>query len=165
MLRPRREEDLERCMALLRAVYEVDRYPAIWPLDTIGWLAGRDPLAAWVAEEGERLLGHLSLHGTDASRARPQWSEALGVGVERLAVVSRFFVAREARGRGVGGALMGCAEAHAASHGLRLVLDVATHNRDAIAFYGRRGWQRVGTTELSLSGEPWTLPLVLFVLP
>jgi ribosomal protein S18 acetylase RimI-like enzyme len=44
-------------------------------------------------------------------------------------------------------------------------LDVAEHNRDAIAFYERRGWRRVGTTELSLTGEPWTLPLVLFVLP
>ncbi len=57
------------------------------------------------------------------------------------------------------------AEEHAARHGLRLVLDVAAHNRDAIAFYERRGWQRAGTTVLSLSGEPWTLPVVLFVLP
>jgi GNAT superfamily N-acetyltransferase len=163
MLRPRREEDLERCVSLLREVYEADRYPAVWPPDTTGWLAGRDALAAWVAQDG-RLLGHLSLHPTDASPARPQWCEALGVGVERLAVISRFFVAREARGRGVGGALMGCAEEHAERHALRLVLDVASHNRDAIGFYERRGWQCVGTTELSLSGEPWTLPVVLFVL-
>ncbi len=75
-------------MSLLREVYEADRYPAIWPPDTLGWLAGRDLLAAWVAEEEERLFGHLSLHATDASRARPQWCAALGVGVERLAVVS-----------------------------------------------------------------------------
>jgi hypothetical protein len=102
MLRPRREEDLERCVVLLREVYEADRYPAIWPPDAVGWLAGRDPLLAWVAEEREQLLGHLSLQA---------------------------------------------------------------HNRDAIAFYERRGWQRVGTTELSLSGEPWTLPVALFVLP
>lgn len=115
--------------------------------------------------EDGRLLGHLSLHGTDASRARPQWCEALGVGVEALAVVSRFFVSPAARGRGVGGQLLGPAEEHADRHGLRLVLDVAAHNQDAIAFYERRGWQRVGTTELSLSAEPWTLPLVLFVLP
>jgi hypothetical protein len=46
-----------------------------------------------------------------------------------------------------------------------LVLDVASHNRDAIVFYKHRGWRRVGTTELSLSAEPWALPLALFVLP
>ena len=69
MIRPRREEDLGRCVALLRRVYEVDRYPAIWPPDTVGWLTVRDSLAAWVAVEDDRLLGHLSLHATDASRA------------------------------------------------------------------------------------------------
>lgn len=165
MVRPRREDDLEGCVALLRRVYEIDRYPVIWPPDTVGWLTHRDALAAWVAVDGERLLGHLSLHTTDASRVRPEWCETLGVAIEELAVVSRFFVAPTARGSGIGGALMGCAEAHAARHDLRLVLDVAAHNRDAIGFYERRGWQRVGTTELSLSAEPWTLPLVLFVLP
>ena len=165
MIRPRREDDLERCVALLRRVYEFDRYPAIWPLDTVGWLAGRDALAAWVAEEDERLLGHLSLHVTDDSRARPEWSAALGVGVDRLAVVSRFFVSVEARGHGIGGALIDRAQRHAAGQRLRLVLDVAAHNRGAIAFYERRGWRRVGTTKLALSAEPWSLPLVLFVLP
>jgi len=165
MIRPRREEDLERCVALLRRVHEVDRYPVIWPPDTAAWLAGRDPLAAWVADEGGQLCGHLSLHGTDASRARPQWGEALGVGVERLAVVSRFFVAPEARGRGIGGELITRAEQHAARQRRRVVLDVAEHNRDAIAFYERRGWLRVGSVELSLSREPGTLRLVLFVLP
>jgi ribosomal protein S18 acetylase RimI-like enzyme len=165
MLRPRQEDDLERCVALLRRVYEVDRYPVIWPSDTVRWLLGRDPLAAWVVEGGERLLGHLSLHATDASRARPQWCEALGVGAEALAVVSRFFVSPDARGGGIGGALIARAEEHAAEHSVRLVLDVAEHNRDAIAFYERRGWTRVGTAELALSAEPRRLNVVLFVLP
>ena len=164
MIRPRREEDLERCVALLRRVYEVDRYPVIWPPDTVRWLLGRDSLAVWVAVDDERLLGHLSLHAADASRARPQWCEALGVGAEALALVSRFFVSPDARGRGIGGALIGRAEEHAASRSLRLVLDVAEHNRDAIAFYERRGWTRVGTAELALSAEPRRLSVVLFVL-
>jgi [ribosomal protein S18]-alanine N-acetyltransferase len=77
--------------------------------------------------------------------------------------VSRFFVSPHARGRGVGGALMRRAEEHAAARDLRLVLDVAAHNRAAIAFYERRGWRRVGPAELALSGEPWTLDLVVFV--
>jgi ribosomal protein S18 acetylase RimI-like enzyme len=164
MIRPRREEDLERCVALLRRVHEVDRYPVVWPSGALAWLAGRDPLAAWVAEDDGQLLGHLSLHATDDSRARPQWREALAVGVERLAVVSRFFVAPEARGRGIGAALMDRAQQHAAAARLELVLDVAEHNRDAIAFYERRGWRRVGSAELPLSGDPWRLRVVLFVL-
>ncbi len=156
---------MERCVALLRDVYPVDRYPAVWPAEPVRWLLGRECIAAWVAEDAGRLLGHLSLHRTDASRERWQWREALAIPLERLAVVSRFFVAPAARRRGVGSALLDGAEHHAGEHGLSLVLDVAEHNRGAIAFYEHRGWRRVGTTELTLSGEPWTLPLVLFVLP
>lgn len=150
-------------MALLREVHDADGYPTVWPADPAAWLAGRDRLVAWVAEEEGAVLGHLSLHGTDAEHARPQWREAVPVPVERLAVVSRFFVSPRARRWGVGGALMSCAEEHAAAEGLRLVLDVAAHNGGAIAFYERRGWRRVGTAELALSAEPWTLPLAVFV--
>jgi GNAT superfamily N-acetyltransferase len=163
MVRSRRPEDLEPCVALLREVYRADRYPVLWPADPAGWLIGRDLLEAWVAEgEDGALLGNLSLHGTNASRARPQWLDAAPP--ERLAVVSRFFVSPPARGRGVGGALMRCAEQHAAAHGLHLVLDVAAHNHAAISFYERRGWRRVGTAELALSADPWTLPVVVFAL-
>ena len=44
------------------------------------------------------------------------------------------------------------------------MLDVADHNHDAIAFYERRGWKRVGTASLRLD-DGFPLPLVLFVLP
>ncbi len=151
------------CVAMLREVHDADRYPALWPADPARWLAGRDPLGAWVAEDdGGGLVGHLSLHATDASHLRRQWLDALAVPPERLAVVSRFFVSPRARGRGVGGALMRRAEEHAAAAKLHLVLDVAAHNVTAIAFYERRGWRRVGTAKLALSAEPWTLDLVVF---
>ncbi len=165
MIRPRRSEDLEPCLALLREVYVADRYPVRWPQDAAGWLTGLSGLAAWVSETGGALDGHLSLHATDETRTRPERSEAVPVPVEQLAVVSRFFVAPAARGRGVGGALIGAAEDHAAERGLRLVLDVADHNHDAIAFYTRRGWRRVGTASLVLDDGETTLPIVLFVLP
>lgn len=58
---------------------------------------------------------------------------------------------------------MDAAEAYGADHGLRLILDVADHNEDAIALYERRGWKRVGTASLLLDGRT-TLPLVVFVL-
>jgi GNAT superfamily N-acetyltransferase len=165
MIRPRRSEDLDPCLAVLQAVHLADRYPVRWPRDPARWLVGRAGITAWFSESAGALDGHLSLHGTDETRARPQWLDALPAPVEQLAVVSRFFVAPDARGRGVGSALMGAAEDHAATHGLRLVLDVADHNLDAIAFYERRGWSRVGTASLLLEDGRTTLALVLFVLP
>jgi GNAT superfamily N-acetyltransferase len=165
MIRPRRSEDVEPCLTLLRGVYGADRYPVRWPQDPAGWLAARDGLAAWVSETDGALDGHLSLHGTDETRARRQWRDAVPVPVERLAVVSRFFVAPAARGRGIGSALIETAQDHAAERGLRLVLDVAHHNHDAIGFYMRRGWTRVGNATLVLDDGETLLPLVLFVLP
>lgn len=38
-------------------------------------------------------------------------------------------------------------------------------NHDAIAFYERRGWNRVGTASLLLDDGHSVLPVVLFVLP
>jgi GNAT superfamily N-acetyltransferase len=164
MIRPRRSEDLSPCLELLHAVHLADRYPVRWPDDPPRWLTGRAGLAAWVSENAGAVDGHLSLHATDSERARPEWREAMPVPAEKLAVVSRFFVALEARRRGVGSALMDAAEAYTADQGLRLVLDVADHNEDAIAFYERRGWNRVGRASLLLDDGRTTLPLVVFVL-
>ncbi|HTT31127.1 MAG TPA: GNAT family N-acetyltransferase [Solirubrobacteraceae bacterium] len=164
MIRPRRSEDFESCLDLLHAVHVADRYPVLWPRDPARWLTGRAGLAAWVSDSAGAIEGHLSLHGADSARARPEWREAFPMPPEQLAVVSRFFVALQARRRGVGSALMDAAEGYGADHGLRLVLDVADHNADAIAFYERRGWRRVGTASLLLEDGRTTLPLVVFVL-
>lgn len=164
MIRPRRSEDLEPCVALLRDVHEADAYPLVWPADPASWLAGRDNLATWVAEDDGSILGHLSLCRLDGARSGSPWREALPAPVEQLAVVSRFFVSTRARRRGIGDALMTHAEAHAADQDLRLVLDVAIENRTAIAVYERRGWRRVGTGELPLSADPWVLRVAVFVL-
>ncbi len=142
-----------------------DGYPSRWPQDPPGWLTGGDGLSAWVSEGAGEIDGHLSLLGIDETRARREWREAVPVPVDRLAVISRFFVAPGARGRGIGSALLRTAEEHAAAHDLRLVLDVADHNHDAIAFYERRGWNRVGTASLLLDDGHSVLPVLLFVLP
>ena len=165
MIRPRRSEDLEPCLRLLHAVHLRDRYPFRWPEDPPRWLTGRFSLGAWVSECDGKIDGHLSLHRTGETRVRPEWREAVPVPADRIAVVSRFFVAPDARGRGVGSALMGAAEGHAAARDLGLVLDVADHNHDAIAFYERRGWKRVGTASLLLDDGHSVLPVLLFVLP
>lgn len=65
------------------------------------------------------------------------------VGTARLFVLNDLFVAPEARGRGVGAALLDAAEAHARGAGaVRLVLQTATDNQPAQHLYERRGWTR-----------------------
>ena len=142
-----------------------DGYPFRWPQDPPRWLAGRDRLGAWVSESDGDIDGHLSLLGLDETRARREWREGVPAPVDRLAVISRFFVAPGARGRGIGSALLRAAEEHATTNDLRLVLEVADHNHDAIAFYERRGWERVGNASLLLDDGHSVLPLLLFVLP
>ena len=63
------------------------------------------------------------------------------VGAARLFVLNDLFVAAEARRRGVAGALLEAAEAHARDVGaVRLVLQTAVDNVPARRLYERRGW-------------------------
>ena len=165
VIRSRHLEDVARCVGVLRDVYDFDGYPTNWPRQPARWLLADRPLGAWVAEEDGRLLGHLSLHSADESAAWPASSEALRVPAERLAVVSRFFVSPHLRGRGAGAALMRRGEHCAAARGAQLVLDVADHNHDAIAFYEHRGWRQVGTAALPPGDEGHALRVLLFVAP
>jgi GNAT superfamily N-acetyltransferase len=65
------------------------------------------------------------------------------VGAARLFVLNDLFVAPEARGRGVAGALLEAAGAHARAAGaVRLVLQTAIDNAPARRLYERRGWAR-----------------------
>ena len=61
------------------------------------------------------------------------------------------WVAPEARGQGVGNALIDAVIEYARSSGAsRLLLDVADHNQQAIALYARKGFK--------LNGKTGTLP-------
>ncbi|HEX9952394.1 MAG TPA: GNAT family N-acetyltransferase [Rubricoccaceae bacterium] len=63
------------------------------------------------------------------------------VGTARIVVLNDLFVAPEARGQGVGAALLAAAEAHACDVGaVRLVLQTATDNAAAQRLYQRAGW-------------------------
>lgn len=63
------------------------------------------------------------------------------VGAARLFVLNDLFVAPAARRRGVAGALLDAAEAHARAAGaVRLVLQTAVDNAPAQRLYRRRGW-------------------------
>jgi GNAT superfamily N-acetyltransferase len=165
MIRPRREGDLERLVALLGAVYTSDGYPANWPNDPARWLALGRAIAAWVWEEGGELGGHIALTRPDPDRAWPQWQEALQVPPEGLAVMRRLFVAPDRRRRGIASDLLNAAKKEAADGGLHPVLDVSDDNRGAIAFWKAHGWQQVGEALLPPGDEGHPLRLVLLTGP
>jgi GNAT superfamily N-acetyltransferase len=163
MLRLRRDEDLEPLVELLRTVYLADGYPANWPNDPRGWLAGSPAIAAWIYEDRGEPVGHLALTTPDPARTWPQWQDALGVPAERLVVMRRLFVAPRWRREGVGTQLINAATRAATDRGLHLVLDVACDNRAAIAFWKTHGWRQVGEATLPPGDEGRPLRLKLLV--
>lgn len=143
-VRPRTDADADALLAALRPVHEHDGYPLRAEHLTTGWLYdGIDH--AWVAERDGRLLGHAAVLPSD----------------QRVAL-TRFFVARDARGCGAGSALLDVVEAWADERTAELVLDVVEHNTDAMAMYERRGWSRTGEVEARwVGGEaPWPTAFV-----
>ncbi|MEU5578311.1 GNAT family N-acetyltransferase [Streptomyces huasconensis] len=141
------ERDLEACVGVLARVHKADGYPVNWPAEPGEWLSGAAALGAWVAELDGRVVGHVQLARSTADDAAPGlWSERAGVGVEATAVVSRLYVAPDARGHGIGALLMRRAAREARARGLHPVLDVVS--RDAAAgLYERLGWELLAVVE------------------
>lgn len=143
-VRPRTVADGDALLAVLRLVHEHDGYPLHAVHLTTDWLYdGIDH--AWVAERDGRLLGHAAVVPADG-----------------LLALTRFFVARDARGSGAGSALLDVVEAWADERSAGLVLDVVEHNTDAMAMYERRGWVRTGQVEARWVGGsgPWPTAFV-----
>ncbi|MGA4849886.1 GNAT family N-acetyltransferase [Streptomyces sp. G5(2025)] len=142
------EPDLEACVGVLAQVHKADGYPVNWPLEPGPWLLGAAALGAWVAELDGRVVGHVSLSRSAPDDAAPGlWSERAGVAAEAAAVVSRLYVAPDARGHGIGALLMGRAVREARAHGLHPVLDVVSSDTSAAALYERLGWELLAVVE------------------
>ncbi|MGE5333530.1 MAG: GNAT family N-acetyltransferase [Nitrososphaerota archaeon] len=158
--RSRRPDELDACIALMADVHAADSYPLRWPDDPRAWLTPNGLLVAWVAEHEHRLIGHVALRSaTGASAASAAvWSGATGLPPDQIAVIARLLVAPDARGHGVGAALLDKAWAEARSRRLWPVLDVIDHSRSAIALYERKGWRRVASVPAmwaqTSSGQP-----------
>ncbi|OAR22747.1 acyltransferase [Streptomyces sp. ERV7] len=147
-IRPRADHDLDACVHALAAVHERDGYPVNWPERPGDWLAQPSPLAAWVAELDGRVAGHIGLSpGGTGDVAPGLWSARAGVGPEATAVVSRLFVAPEARGHGIGRLLLARAVDEARARGLHPVLDVVASDTAATALYERMGWELLAEVE------------------
>ncbi|MEV8020473.1 GNAT family N-acetyltransferase [Streptomyces sp. NPDC086554] len=143
-VRPRRVSDLDACVRALAQVHALDGYPTDWPERPADWLATAAPVGAWVAELDGQVVGHIVLcPGAPDDVAPALWSE----GREATAVVSRLFVAPEARGYGIGARLLERVVAEAGELGLHPVLDVVASDTSATALYERTGWRFLGTGE------------------
>ncbi|MFI7230943.1 GNAT family N-acetyltransferase [Nonomuraea angiospora] len=133
-IRDRTPDDLDACTKALAEVQAGDRYPVDWPRDPARWLTPDGMVRAWIAVEGEAVLGHVAL--------------------TRDMEVTRLFVTPAARGRGLAARLLGTVRAAVETP---LKLEVSSEGTAAIAFYERSGWRRVGSSRapwLNAAGEP-----------
>lgn len=148
-IRSRAASDLDACEALASAVRALDGYPPHLPHELRSFISTSDAFEAWVAEEDEQVLGHVSLHRTSSDEVMALACKVLGARLDALGVVARLFVAPARRGQGIGGDLLMRATAGALARGLSPILDVATHFKPAIALYEKHGWVRIGQVKVA----------------
>ncbi|MFJ9038715.1 GNAT family N-acetyltransferase [Streptomyces sp. NPDC102406] len=144
LVRARDTDDLDACATVLGAVHAADGYPVNWPSDPAGWLTGDRHAAAWVAQWGGRVVGHVMLVPPGAGDVAP--TVLPGSVDTEVAVVSRLFVDPAARGHRIGAALLDRAVREARRRGARAVLDVVATDSAAVALYERLGWECLGAT-------------------
>lgn len=155
LVRPRRARDVGASTRLLGVVYCADHYPDRLPGSAHAWLV-RDVLDAWVAERHGQVLGHVATVrvGTDPLSAG-RWREITGLSPSDLLGVSRFFVRRTERGKGIGTALLAVAAADARAHGLVPVLETVSESRTAIPTLRDAGWQLLAVDGRDARADRW----------
>lgn len=150
-VRSRRTTDLEPLLVLLAHVQQTEGYPVRAAAVSAEWLTSSDKpgrprqpeLSGWVAEQDERVLGHVGLHPAGGP-CLPLWTAAAGCAEDGLAVVSRLFTDRSVRGTGT--ALLDHAVTQAHGLGRLPVLEVDGES-PALGWYLRRGWVEVGRAD------------------
>ncbi|MEV1021220.1 GNAT family N-acetyltransferase [Streptomyces sp. NPDC050264] len=140
-VRPREDDDLGACVAVLAAVHAKDGYPTNWPADPARWLAAGAGGTAWVAQWDGRVVGHVMLGPPGAGDVAPS---LVAAGPE-AAVVGRLFVDPAARGHRIGAMLLDRAAQEAYRKAARAVLDVVATDTAAVALYERLGWEFLAT--------------------
>lgn len=175
LIRPRRPADLAALVEVLGAQQPTSRYPFTWPLPFPAerFIARDHELAAWVAEVDGAPVGHVSIQsvegatgpdGLDGAQLRTLWTGAHGRPAAQLAIVSALFLAPGMTGQGLGGRLLDTAVAWIHRAGMGACLDALPKYSDAVVFYERRGWVRVGRVR-----PPWLpadeVDVIAMVLP
>lgn len=162
-MRLRLPDDLPGCARVLAAVHAADGYPSQWPADPAAWLTPPGLAAAWVAEGAGTIAGHVGMvQGPGDSVV----SALTGAPPDRLAWLTRLFVAPAARGRQLGASLLDAVRGHATAHGLQLMLDVVDDGGPAVALYDRLGWRVVDRRIADwITPEGRRLPILVYIAP
>ncbi|MFF6862949.1 GNAT family N-acetyltransferase [Streptomyces ardesiacus] len=163
IIRPFTDDDLAGAAAALVEVHDTDGYPVEGVNDPEAWIKSEDVLAAWVAEGGGRIVGHVAVMKPQGEGAVDLWVKQSD-DADHVGVLARLFVVQSARKQAAGRRLMEAAMSHARTHGLRLVLDVMVKDTSAIRLYERLGWRKIGET-IHHFGSGETTPAVCYVSP
>lgn len=163
-VRPFTDDDLSGAAAALVEVHDTDGYPVEGVDDPEAWIKSEDTLAAWVAESGGRIVGHVAVMKPQGEAAAELWVKQSGANLDHVGVLARLFVVQSARKQAAGRRLMEAAVSHAHAQGLRLVLDVMVKDASAIRLYERLGWRKIGET-IHHFGSGETIPAVCYVSP
>ena len=151
-LRDRHAGDLEDLVALAARVHEADAYPMYLPEgDLTRFLTRPEPFAAWVAVQGEQLLGHVALHSETSPPVMELISELSG---ERPPLyIARLMVDVDARRAGAGRRLLDRARREAVAAGCIPYLDVVEQHSEsaAIALYRDEGWEEIGRVRFAFA--------------
>lgn len=154
-IRTRLSSDINELVDVAARVHAVDRYPVYLPDgDFHRFLTHPTPLAAWVAEDDGRIVGHVATN-SHSHRAVMEVVGAAGIDGD-IGVVARLLVDPPARRRGLGAALLEQARGHIVSLGRTPVLDVVASSSPAVSLYRDAGWRKIGETSLVLAGEAIT---------
>lgn len=151
-IRPRVAADLPQLASALMAQQPGTRYPFRNPLPipVEDFLHANDATAAWTAELHGQPVGQVCRTGEArgfplADQLNTLCARAHRCEVGDLTWVSALFVAREARGRGVGRQLLEAAAQDARSNDQHPCLEVLPVHPAAMKMYLGAGWQVVGS--------------------
>ncbi|KAK5705722.1 hypothetical protein LTR17_021410 [Elasticomyces elasticus] len=137
-IRDRTQADLDRCVGILRHVYDKDGYPVQGTAIAHHFLQ-HGVQRAWVAEQDGVIIGHAAIGvASDADVAIALWRK-LYPG-EPVAVLERLFVDPRCRGSGAATYLI----KNAVQWSAQLVLFALVKDQVAIRLYDRLGWNRFG---------------------
>ena len=149
-IRSRRPDDLPALATTLLAQQPETRYPFRDPLPIPAeqFLHADDAQAAWTAELDGRPVGHVCRMGPahgfpQADRINELCAETHGCRPSELAWVSSLFLAREARGLGLGRRLLDVVVDDARANNLHPCLEVLPVHEAAFSLYRSRGWRTV----------------------
>lgn len=151
-IRPRRTADLAPLADALMAQQPETRYPFRSPLPfpVEDFLHAHDASGAWTAELDGQPVGHACRAdqaralGAD-ERLNLACARAHGCEIADLTWVGALFVAREARGLGIGRRLLDAVVADARRHHRFPCLEVLPVHPAAMAMYQSAGWSVVGS--------------------